>query len=289
MKSLEGVLEARTFAVRQSTSKHTSPPACCHHEKHAITQHEVSNETTLVQPEKSIDKATSAALHMSLYDFESALEASKVYRRVQRDTLDYSFRSSVGKPRWSNFSGLSLGEVSMIAVVALPICSEDLTNSQHYTFGNNGQSPPRPVRAQIAFDGERSIFHDCVEVKAQLLKIPGFAALFDEVKALQDETTNPMSELRQVFQRGFPLLILFNCWKKGKKISVSQAAHDAKQEGSVRLAVHEFLFESASLLRMDLRDLFTFDDLAGSSNVGFTKVSALWRRSICFSNIICCR
>ncbi|CAG9989569.1 unnamed protein product [Clonostachys byssicola] len=75
------------------------------------------------------------------FAFEAALESSRAYRRAPKwDLDDVSFRSSVMNPHaWSLFSRmscLSLGDVSRISVIALPLFSTDLRNSQHYQFGS---------------------------------------------------------------------------------------------------------------------------------------------------------
>ncbi|RYP28042.1 hypothetical protein DL767_007373 [Monosporascus sp. MG133] len=74
------------------------------------------------------------------YVFEEALQSSRVYRRAPKwDLEDVSFRSSVMNPHamslLSKLSTLSLGDVSTISVVALPLFSTDFRNSQHYRFG----------------------------------------------------------------------------------------------------------------------------------------------------------
>lgn len=70
------------------------------------------------------------------FSFESDLEQSRAYRKATRDTMDFSFRSSVvGSHAWSTLSDISLSNISMIAVVALPVFSSDINNSQHYSFG----------------------------------------------------------------------------------------------------------------------------------------------------------
>ncbi|KAK3303446.1 uncharacterized protein B0T15DRAFT_504665 [Chaetomium strumarium] len=72
------------------------------------------------------------------FAFESDLEASTAYRRAQRETVDFSFRSSVA---WSNglsaFSRLTFGDVSVLSVIALPIHADEISNSHHYTFGGH--------------------------------------------------------------------------------------------------------------------------------------------------------
>ncbi|VUC25060.1 unnamed protein product [Clonostachys rosea] len=72
------------------------------------------------------------------HPFELDLEASRVYRKAKRDTMDFSFRSSfAGSIAWSIFSGLSLSDISAVAAVALPIDPKDLTNAHRYEFSNS--------------------------------------------------------------------------------------------------------------------------------------------------------
>ncbi|KAE9363391.1 hypothetical protein N431DRAFT_475544 [Stipitochalara longipes BDJ] len=73
---------------------------------------------------------------VSSFDFEDDLETSRVYRRAVRDTMDFSFRSSnIHTNTWSIFSGLSLSDISVLSVIALPLYPEDIDNAQHYGFG----------------------------------------------------------------------------------------------------------------------------------------------------------
>ncbi|KAH6876368.1 hypothetical protein B0T10DRAFT_363700, partial [Thelonectria olida] len=72
--------------------------------------------------------------------YEKALIASRPYRRAPKwDRDDVSFRSSVlnthAMSLFSKLSNLSLGEVSTISIIALPLFCNDISNQQHYTFG----------------------------------------------------------------------------------------------------------------------------------------------------------
>ncbi|KAH7350277.1 hypothetical protein BKA66DRAFT_476671 [Pyrenochaeta sp. MPI-SDFR-AT-0127] len=72
---------------------------------------------------------------MPCFQFESALGASRVYRKVQRETADFSFRSSMALSHaWSALSDISLSDISLVSVVALPVLMDDITNTHHYTF-----------------------------------------------------------------------------------------------------------------------------------------------------------
>lgn len=68
--------------------------------------------------------------------FEEHLMESRAYRRIAFDYNDtVSIMSSAGRTAsWSMLSGLSLSQVSKIAILALPIYASDLSNKEHYDF-----------------------------------------------------------------------------------------------------------------------------------------------------------
>jgi hypothetical protein len=69
------------------------------------------------------------------FEFERDLESSRVYRKMTRNTTDASFRSSVVQSHaWTALSDVSLSDISVISVVALPISLEDLSNIYRYDF-----------------------------------------------------------------------------------------------------------------------------------------------------------
>ncbi|KIW32205.1 uncharacterized protein PV07_03765 [Cladophialophora immunda] len=60
-------------------------------------------------------------------EFELILGDSRVYRRVEMNACDMSFRSSLALTHaWSIFSGLSLSEISAISVISLPLRESEL-------------------------------------------------------------------------------------------------------------------------------------------------------------------
>lgn len=106
----------------------------------------------------------------SSFGFEPALEASRVYRRAQRETMDFSFRSSVA---WSNrlsiFSGLTFGDLSVMSVIVLPICAAEISNAHHYAFGNRESDTTPAPAAAIATEHSpivtvNSLLYDCLEI-----------------------------------------------------------------------------------------------------------------------------
>ncbi|KAF7545771.1 hypothetical protein G7Z17_g8927 [Cylindrodendrum hubeiense] len=93
-------------------------------------------------PEEDLDnsQARASTAFNARFAFEEALEASRPYRRAPNwDCEDLSYRSSVLNPHalslLSKLSSLSLGDVSTISVIALPLFCNDISNPQHYTFG----------------------------------------------------------------------------------------------------------------------------------------------------------
>jgi hypothetical protein len=69
------------------------------------------------------------------FEFESDLQSSRAYRKATRDTVDFSFRSSVALSH--TWSKLSLSDMSIISVVALPICADEISNGYHYGDGSS--------------------------------------------------------------------------------------------------------------------------------------------------------
>lgn len=69
------------------------------------------------------------------FQFEGILKASRVYRRARRDSTDCSFRSSIPQSHaWTALSDISLSDISVISVIALPLQRNDITNQQRYDF-----------------------------------------------------------------------------------------------------------------------------------------------------------
>lgn len=71
--------------------------------------------------------------------FEEDLNRSRVYRKLRpRDSI-YSIDSSQRASLTSSaFSELSLGDVSIVSVLCLPVWSVDLGNAEYYRFGREG-------------------------------------------------------------------------------------------------------------------------------------------------------
>lgn len=103
--------------------------------------------------------------------FEEDLDASKVYKRAlynrsQSSLISYAARSTSS----SILSGLSLGDVSVIAVFALPLYSSDITNNQHYTFGDVPEQPLNLVAGEPGEASKKSAFNSLKQSSSGLAK-----------------------------------------------------------------------------------------------------------------------
>lgn len=96
-----------------------------------------------VQPSTSVSNGISAIATSSFhFDIEQALQESRAYRMVTRDTCDNSFVSSAFRTNaWPVYSGLTLANISVISVLALPLFASDISNPQYYNFGTRTLEP----------------------------------------------------------------------------------------------------------------------------------------------------
>jgi hypothetical protein len=106
--------------------------------------------------QRSSDAASSSTLSQEStqytlieHAFEEDLQKSSVYQRSTSQDPRFSIASSAQVSlSWSMLSGLSLSNISNIAVQSLPIFEKDLENSELYSFGSgefNGINVPNDV------------------------------------------------------------------------------------------------------------------------------------------------
>ncbi|RSM02188.1 hypothetical protein CDV31_011032 [Fusarium ambrosium] len=208
-------------------------------------------------------------LDLSKFDFEDDLESSRVYRRAQRDTMDFSFRSSIAPSNiWSVFSGLSLGDISIISVIALPVYQEDITNAENYDFGAGVQVPATIPQAKKA---ERGLLHECIEIKLKMLQLPEINEYFDQVPSSDIE----FFELWDVFSKGMPLLKLVQALDPQIDIVVDPRMRSPGGRGAAKDAIFQFLEYCRNDLQLSRDNLFTISDLVGTDAYGFSKVLAV--------------
>jgi hypothetical protein len=71
--------------------------------------------------------------------YEADLSTSRVYRKLRpRDSIWSISDSQRGSMALSAFSDLTLGNISIVSVLCLPLWSTDLSNAEHYRFGRDG-------------------------------------------------------------------------------------------------------------------------------------------------------
>jgi hypothetical protein len=96
---------------------------------------------TVPEDEEHVGSNDAGAAFTARFAFEEALIASRAYRRAPDwDKDDVSCRSSLANARalslLSKLSSLSLGDISTISFIALPLVCTDISNTQHYQFGD---------------------------------------------------------------------------------------------------------------------------------------------------------
>jgi hypothetical protein len=109
----------------------------------------LSNDTTIPAREYvRLGGISSALPQLPLTSTEAAryereLEASRVYRKAQRGVDDVSVRRSfaISHAR-SAFSDISLSDISVLSVVALPLLRTEITNAYHYSLKSHNNFRP---------------------------------------------------------------------------------------------------------------------------------------------------
>ena len=83
----------------------------------------------------SLSEASGQLLASFKRSFDRDLQTSRPYIRASKNRESWSATSSA--IRWSRLSGLSLSDISHIAVINLPISPRELSNGQHYSSDNS--------------------------------------------------------------------------------------------------------------------------------------------------------
>ena len=98
------------------------------------------------------------------FGFDEDLHVSRVYRRAMlkpsRESVTSSTFGSIG---WSFLSGLSLGNISNMAVIALPLFPEELWNPEHYSH-----APEDPFKSN-GFVSETGAGQSCIRPSSEIL------------------------------------------------------------------------------------------------------------------------
>ncbi len=225
-----------------------------------------------------LSPSTTLTKPSSGFDFESDLEASRPYRRAQRDTVDFSFRSSVAHSNaWSLFSELSLSDVSLMSVIALPVYADEVGNSHHYAFGKRRPVPPltpmMPLPATLVSNPEplpSSFLRELVEITVQLSQFRGFADLFAQES--RRKSTHPFFTLRKVFRTGKSFLLLSDLL--GLRLDTCDMSPGSAGVSIDDIVIHQVIEALATALPLEPDEIFTADDALGSQSAPFLKVSS---------------
>lgn len=210
-------------------------------------------------------------------DYKDSLETSRVYRRAQRDTVDYSFRSSVIMSRaWSILSGFSLSDISAISVIALPVYQNELTNAQHYVFG--GGSEPvttehetvqpvttQPVAAQSALKIKGHMLVECFDIILKMNQLPECKEYF---RGLSLSPDSAFGELWMVLCQGMPLLKLLQALDPQFNL---QPAYRTGFPSPVAM-IQRFLGYCRTTLNVDVDHMFTAGIQLSEDALSFWKV-----------------
>lgn len=265
------------FDAQTVISKQTSVAGSAH-------QPPASPQTPSQYPQPSGSSIASSMSRLSLTpdtssiassEFQSDLESSRVYRRAQRGTLDASSRNSIigaGSFTGSVFSGLSLGDISIMSVIAIPVYAKDLSNPQHYDFGNDEPPQEEAPRQLSASQGtnETSIYHDCLELKLLLMHTDELRPLFEADRAARG--IDPMNELLEVFRLGYPLLILFNKIQYRWSVDVFKRKD---RNDYAKQATAEFIQACRNELGLGGGSMFTVTELMSGDIFQFSKVNSI--------------
>ena len=266
--SLEDALETQTIATqRRSILSLSGLPS---------SQLQEPEPAALRPPQSPLSTSTDSSQFK--FDFEDDLESSRVYRRAQRDTMDFSFRSSIARSNaWSVFSGLSLSDISIISVIGLPVLPKDITNAYHYNFEvTSTRWRPRditiPRDIPIALQ-QRLVSAKCDILKVNILQVPGMEVLFDQMIYSADS----FHHLREVLSQASPVTLLqalssqIDVPLQRRKENFSEPEEDLSSRAK-RLTTMWFLKYCRSDLNVPIDSLFTMSDLTDGDYYGVLKV-----------------
>lgn len=225
------------------------------------------------------------------FDFEDDLESSRVYRRTKRDTVDFSFCSSILRSNsWSVFSGLSLSDVSCLSVIALPVYSDDIINAHHYNFGETASIAPSiggfstehtyAWRDVPRLWENEPLLSECHDLKLKMLQLPRMAIFFENISTPLD----PFHHLWEVFRQASPLIVLLQALNprigvpdvqlspiEGRRVSTNTSCGISTRDKN-KITMWFILYCHLEL-SIPVDSLFTISDLMFGDCYGFFKVS----------------
>ncbi|KAG4436220.1 hypothetical protein IFR05_008316 [Cadophora sp. M221] len=245
------------------------------------------------------------------HSFEADLNTTRVYARTRLYGSDQSFTTSdVRTHVWSVFSGLSLSEISNIAVIALPLYLYELRHSHWYMPGQLGNSadretdpsppvpgdsepstiskhlaathlepPPANGRNLVSMESttipetvmSQPLFQTCVPLLNRLAQIPGCSEhLICAAKGVKSDGLDPVSLLWISLRTTTLLLTIYNSTQIGSPLQLNDAVDPARRP---KLAAFKFIEACLKELMMPPTECFSLHDLFGSDIAGFLKVT----------------
>jgi cell division control protein 24 len=206
LMNLEDAFEVRTLISKRQSRAISTTDGTNDDISKSCQVNEPTEDGTISKSNNSSKLSTPLeGIEVSNFEFENDLETSRVYQRAQRDTVDFSFRSSIAHTdAWSQFSG-RLSKVSIISAIAPPLYPDEIENSQHYR--SEGQQAVLSTELISYAPRVRPLYQNCLELQLRLSQIPGLP----EILAMErdnSEEVDPLSFFIRVFRRGVPLLML---------------------------------------------------------------------------------
>ncbi|KAI3587306.1 hypothetical protein IWW34DRAFT_712031 [Fusarium oxysporum f. sp. albedinis] len=254
LMNIENALDTQTITSRRMSilSLSVSPPQ------------DATQPSIAETPAASID--TGSRLAISKFDFEDDLESSHVYRRALRETMDYSIRSSVARSyNWSVFSDLSLGDISIMSFIALPVYQDDITNAEHYDFGEEATSTSETLGPVM----DQPLLMECLKLRLKLLTIPGMQRCFDMSRYAPDD----FFRVWHVFKQITPLVTLVRGLDMNVNLDIGPPEDlSISNKKEIILWFAQYCHVN---LNIERSKLITVEDLMGSSTHGFLRVISL--------------
>ncbi|KAK0634190.1 hypothetical protein B0T14DRAFT_87230 [Immersiella caudata] len=278
LMNLEDSFDARIVATKRHSIA-GSIISKVGNERHLLPNDALSSSETSKSP------ASPQAPFVSGFEFEDEINESGPYRRVQRDTMDFSFRSSIARSHaWSIFSGLSLSNISVMAVIALPIYADEITNSRHYQFGGQRLSMlPFADTSTSPFDDNDSLLRRCLKVQRQLSDLPGFGSVFEHPAP----SNHPFKAIQYLFNQGKPLVSLCRCFEQFSVSDRNEELHYYQEQNrAAKNAAYLALkaISESSVFRTQSSEIPTIAEILSSDVVSFLKVVSMIETILALEN-----
>lgn len=298
MRELEDVFDAtrvlnkrldqlREDATVRETEKGDAPQADAnsslgggHRSSLSISTIETSQSATVPETDDARKRASTSVpplsmASLSISHFETELDASWVYRKVKRPTSMFSFSSSaIDSHAWSVFSGITLADISIISVIALPLYKNDVRNPQHYTFGTIQEETSEPERETPSF------YEECMMLRSGLSQISEIQENIEKLAQELGEPSNSPLLLRKWFKTDPAMRLLYATLATGLR------ERNLMQENDVipaeffkdRIdAAYHLIKACTDTDAISVEECFTVRDVFSTSYIGFRKVRANYR------------